>query len=135
MRYARFVLPRPMPTSWMLDEQVTLLHADGSRNPSAFRVGVPEQVGSEMPGENYESSCWVHLDGVLDLGGPVLAGSMLGALTRALEILADHVRRAGRKGVLITALTEEEGALRPRERSVAPSSCAPPSPIAQFLPS
>lgn len=78
-----------MPDEWLVDEPVTLVRADGTRIDSAIRLGFPSQVGPKRAGENAESSCWSHVGGLLELGGPVISGSTLGALTSALEILAD----------------------------------------------
>lgn len=104
-------MARQMPTKWLIDETLTLVRPDGSQLNTAIRVGFPSQVGPNRPGENFESSCWVHVEHLVELGGPPIAASTLSALTSALNILATEVASFSASGGTFRTPDGEDAAL------------------------
>jgi hypothetical protein len=81
-------MSRPLPTEWLVDEPCVLVKADGDRVATAIRIGVPYQLGGQALPDNYESHCPVHVEGLVELGGPMIGVSTLSALVSALRTVA-----------------------------------------------
>jgi hypothetical protein len=81
----------------------------------SIRVGFPRQVadpevwGTGEPQHNYESSCWVRVDEILTIPGPVIGSSTLSALMTALESLAERLDEFTASGGKIIDDEGEEG--------------------------
>ena len=78
-------MAQPLPGTWLIDESITLVDVDGQQRGSAIRIGSPYPLDDHG---NHESWCWLHIDGVFTMPGPIIAGS-------TLDVLALCVRTAG----------------------------------------
>jgi hypothetical protein len=105
-------MPRPLPTAWLIDEPCVLVEPDGRRVDTAIRIGIPYQLGGEALPDNYESHCWVRVEGVVEIPGPMIGGSTLSAMVYALRtvgFLADRLVKDG--GDLVDGATASHAAL------------------------
>jgi hypothetical protein len=79
---------------------------------------------------NYESHCWLRIDGLWEPAGPVLGISTLHALCKALNIAENAIEDFVREGGSVTDDDGRELQLRSRERIV---SAPPRELLAQHL--
>lgn len=68
-------------TTWIAEEHVIFLHADGRRIAGRIAVGMPEQI------ETAEVHCWIALDGFHYNPQPLIGTSTLQALLIAVRFL------------------------------------------------
>src|SRR4051812_5064111 len=82
-----------MPPTWIADQAVVFVHADGRRSPGRIAIAQPEQVGPD------EATCLIALDG-LERTRSIHSASTLQALLLGIRFLGmrlhDFVSKGGR---------------------------------------
>ena len=68
-------------TTWIAEEHVIFLHADGRRVPGRISISMPERVSA------HEAQCLATLDGVHDKPQPIRGASTMQALLLAARFL------------------------------------------------
>jgi hypothetical protein len=79
---------RRVPKDWLIDQTCMLVFPNGQGTAQTkIQVSFPTVVAPTTECDNFESSCWVQLDDIVNLGGPVLGASTLHVLCVSLRLL------------------------------------------------